>query len=70
MGKVVFSPPNKVIRLKDDLAAELNIFIQETMNDKEDDDRDPTSPISDKPRSKKSKDSKESKGSGETEREY
>ena len=38
MAKVVFSPPNKVIRLKEDLAAELNINVDEIFDDKDDDD--------------------------------
>ncbi len=38
MAKVVFSPPNKVIRLKGELADELNIIVDEIFNDKEEDE--------------------------------
>lgn len=39
MAKVVFSPPNKVIRLKAELADELNInVVDEIFNDKDEDD--------------------------------
>jgi hypothetical protein len=38
MAKVVFSPPKKVLRLKQDLAKELNTNVDDIFNDRDESD--------------------------------